>query len=113
MVDQIDRAQAAQSLVVGLGHRLQKAYVGQRAEITAGGGEQLLARLGDALCGAAPKAGGQFAVVLEPACKTRDRRQGAEALELRQFALQLFGHALDQEIAERDAAQPGWQLLME
>jgi hypothetical protein len=33
--------------------------------------------------------------------------------DLRQLALELLGHALDQEVAQRHPAQPGWQLLME
>src|SRR5690242_10181042 len=41
----------------------------------------------------------------EPAPEARHRRQGAEALKLRKLRLQLLDHLLDQEIAERYAAQ--------
>src|SRR6267143_5831376 len=41
----------------------------------------------------------------EPAPEARYRRQGGEALQLRKFRLQLLDHLLDQEIAERYAAQ--------
>src|SRR4029077_14511205 len=41
----------------------------------------------------------------EPAPKPRYRRQGGKTLQLRKLRLQLLDHLLDQEIAERYAAQ--------
>src|SRR5260370_355525 len=42
----------------------------------------------------------------EPAPEARYRRQGGEALQLRKLRLELLDNLLDQEIAERNAAQP-------
>ena len=47
----------------------------------------------------------QLARALQPLGKAGDGRERAKALELRQLALQLLGHALDQEVAHRHAAQ--------
>src|SRR5258708_31925155 len=41
----------------------------------------------------------------EPTAEARHRRQGGEALQLRKLRMQLLDHLLDQEIAERYAAQ--------
>ena len=41
----------------------------------------------------------------EPAPKPRYRRQGGKTLQLRKLRLELLDHLLDQEIAERHAAQ--------
>src|SRR6478609_9040985 len=41
----------------------------------------------------------------EPAPKPRHRRQGGKTLQLRKLRLELLDHLLDQEIAERHAAQ--------
>src|ERR1700738_4707603 len=41
----------------------------------------------------------------EPSPKVRNWRQGREALQLRKLRMQLLDHLLDQEIAERYAAQ--------
>src|SRR5262245_8885038 len=46
-----------------------------------------------------------LAIVFQPAPETRHRRQGGEAAHMRQLALKLLGDLLDQQIAERDAAQ--------
>jgi hypothetical protein len=48
---------------------------------------------------------GLFDQRCEPARETRNRRERDEGIETRQFALQILGHLLDQEIAEGDAAQ--------
>ena len=43
---------------------------------------------------------------VEPAAEARDRRQRRELLQVRELALQVLGHLLDQQVAERNAAQP-------
>ena len=42
----------------------------------------------------------------QPGGQAGHRRQRAEGLDARQLALQLLGHALDQEVAQRHVAQP-------
>ena len=42
----------------------------------------------------------------QPAGEARHRRQRHEGIEAGQLALQVLDHLLDQEVAERDAAQP-------
>src|SRR5438105_9675840 len=44
--------------------------------------------------------------LIQPSAETRYRRERGEAPQVRELALELFGHLLDQQVAEGDAAQP-------
>src|SRR3954468_2770013 len=52
-------------------------------------------------------AGGEArAVLFQPAAETRHRRQRGEVAQVRELALELLSHLLDEQVAERYPAQP-------
>ena len=108
LVRQVGGGKAQQCGLLFFVQGAQRVGVGQRAQAAAAGFEQRRLRGLEPLERPALQAGQmrEVRVLAEPRGEAGDRRQGAEGLQLRQLALELLGHALDQEVAERNPAQP-------
>ena len=93
-VEQVVRAKAHQQALQSFGHfaKMPGGILEPRQQR-----EPLLALGAD---------GDAHAVLVEPAAEAGDRRQRREAAQVRELALQVLGDLLDQQVAERDPAQP-------